>query len=347
MAIRTLLGEVGAPLLAQGGPTFWLPQKISEHAAQVDWIFYYIYYIALFFFLLIVGLMTFFVIRFRRRTAGQEAQPSPSHNLALEVVWTAVPILLVATMFVFGLEGYTDLSVVPLNAYEIKVTGQKWKWQFEYPTGYVDEDLHVPADRSIQLTMTSTDVIHGLFIPALRIKRDAVPGRYSKLWFKAAVPGDYPLLCSQYCGTGHSTMLARLVVHPRGEYEQWLEKASNFVATMPPVQAGQRLYQLRGCKQCHSIDGGAGIGPSLRNLFGHAVALRGGGQVEADENYIRESILEPQAKIVAGFEPVMPKIALKEPEIGALLAYIQSLSDKGGTGTSEPKTQPAATRPVP
>ena len=348
MVMRTLLDATGWPLLAQGGPTFWMPQSISEHATQVNWIFYYIYYISLFFFLLIVGLMTFFVIRFRRRAAGQEAQPSPSHNTPLEVVWTAVPILLVATMFVLGFEGYMDLSVMPLNAYEVKVTGQKWKWQFEYPTGYVDEDLHVSVDRAVQLRLTSTDVIHGLFIPALRIKRDAVPGRYTKLWFKAAVPGEYPLLCTQYCGTGHSTMMARLIVHPRGEYEQWLERASNFVATMPPVEAGQRLYQLRGCKQCHSVDGAAGIGPTFRNLFGHEVALRSGGPVEADENYIRESILEPQAKVAAGFEPVMPKMPMTDPQIDALIAYIKSISDKGAAvTTSSPASLPAPTRTAP
>ncbi len=274
MAMPTVLGIAGWPVLAQGGPTFWMPQELSAHASQVDWIFYYIFYISLFFFLLIVTLMTYFVIRFRRRSASQEALPSPSHNTPLEVVWTAVPIVLVATIFALGFEGYMDLAVTPLNAYEIKVTGQKWKWQFEYATGYVDEDLHVPVDRKIQLTITSLDVIHSLFIPALRIKRDAVPGRYSKIWFQARTPGEYPLLCAQYCGKEHSTMAAHLIVHPRGEFEQWLQKASNFLATVPPAEAGRRLYQLRGCQQCHSIDGTKGIGPTFKGLFGTAVKVR-------------------------------------------------------------------------
>jgi cytochrome c oxidase subunit 2 len=324
-----------------------MPSQLSEHATRVDWIFYYVYYISLFFFLLIVGLMVFFVLRYRRRTPGQEALASVSHNTPLEVLWTVVPIVLVATMFFFGFQGYMDLTQAPLNAYNVDVNGQKWKWQFTYPTGYVDEDLHVPVDRPIQLTMTSSDVIHSLFIPALRIKRDVVPGRYTKIWFTAKAAGEYPLLCAQYCGTGHSVMGARLIVHPRGEYEQWLSRAGNFLATLPPVEAGQRLYQLRGCKQCHSLDGAAAIGPTFKNLFGHEVALSTGVRLAADENYIRESILEPQAKIVAGFDPVMPRGRVTDAEINALIAFARSQSDAGGSvPVAAAGTQPAATRPA-
>ncbi len=340
-----LLGTANGSILGQSGPTFWMPRELSDHASDVDWIFNYILYVSLFFFLLIIVLMTVFVIRYRRRP-GQEALSSPTHNLPLEVLWTGVPIILVGTMFFFGFRSYMDLGVIPLNAYEIKVTGQKWKWQFEYPTGYIDEDLHVPMDRPVQLTLTSTDVIHSLFLPNLRIKRDAVPGRYTKIWFRASEAGEFPLMCAEYCGTRHSDMLARLVIHPRGEFEQWLTKASNFLATMPPVEAGQRLYQLRGCKQCHSIDGVAGIGPSLKNLFGHPVQLQSG-QTTADENYIRESILEPSSQIVAGFEPVMPRIRLSDAEVGALIAYIKSLSEAGqGVPVGGSTTQPAATQPA-
>jgi cytochrome c oxidase subunit 2 len=348
MAIPLQAGAIGSALLAQGDSTFWMPSQLSEHASRVDWIFYYVYYISLFFFLLIVGLMVLFVMRYRRRSAGQEALAAPSHNTSLEVLWTVVPVILVATMFFFGFQGYMDLTQAPLNAYNIDVNGQKWKWQFTYPTGYVDEDLHVPVDRPIQLTMTSSDVIHSLFIPDLRIKRDVVPGRYTKIWFTTKVPGDYPLLCAQYCGTGHSVMGARLIVHPRGEFEQWLTNASNFLATLPPAEAGQRLYQLRGCKQCHSLDGAAGIGPTFKNLFGHEATLRSGGTVAADENYIRESILEPQAKIVAGFDPVMPRVRLSDAEIDALIVFLRTQSDAGGTVPVEaPGTQPTATQPAP
>lgn len=344
----SVLASMTGRWLAQGGPTFWMPSQNSEHAREVDFVFYYITYIATFFFLLIVTLMVVFVIRYRRRSVNQESLPSPAHNTPLELLWTGVPIFLAGTMFILGFRALMNLSVTPLNAYEVQVTGMKWKWQFTYPTGYVDEDLHVPVNSAIGLVLTSTDVIHGFFVPNFRIKRDAVPGRYTKIWFRALTPGKYPIYCTQYCGTGHSTMRALLVVHEPGEFEQWLEKASNFVATMPPVEAGERLYQLRGCKQCHSIDGTAGTGPTFKNLFGHEVALQGGRTVEADENYIRESILEPQAKVAAGFEPVMPRIQVNDPEVNALIAYIKSLSDRApATVASASASQPKESAPAP
>lgn len=337
-----VMGSIADQLLAQSGPTFWLPSAESQYAHGVDRVFYYIFYVSLFFFLLIVTLMVTFVIRYRRRSAQQEALPSPSQNLPLELLWTGVPIFLAGTMFILGFERLMEQSVVPLNAYEVQVTGMKWKWQFGYPTGYVDEDLHVPVNTTIGLVLTSTDVIHGFYAPNLRIKRDAVPGRYTKLWFRVLTPGRYPIFCSQYCGTGHSTMRAWLVVHEPGEFETWLEKASNFVVTMPPVEAGQRLYELRGCKQCHSTDGTAGIGPTFKNLYGHEFMFVDSSHHVADENYIRNCILNPTSVYLPGFEQVMPKIPMGDPEIGALIAYIKSLSDKAPlTAASAPGTRPA------
>lgn len=335
-----VFGSMADRLLGQSGPTFWMPSQGSHFASEVDKVFYFIFYVSLFFFALIVGLMVLFVIRYRRRTANQEPLPSPSHSTPLEILWTGVPIVLAAIMFVMGFQSMVSLTSTPLNAYEIQVTGMKWKWQFTYPTGYVDEDLHVPIDRTIGLVLASSDVIHGFYLPTLRIKKDVVPGRYGKLWFRALEAGTFPVYCSQYCGTEHSSMTAQMIVHPPGEYEQWLEKASNFVSTMPPAQAGERLYQLRGCKQCHTIDGSAGVGPTFKDLFGHDVALRSGRTV-ADENYIRRSILDPQAEIAAGFDPVMPRVKVSDEEVNALIAYIKTLSDKGpAITTSGPASQP-------
>ncbi len=330
----TTLDMLAVRLLAQGGKSFWLPPRSSQQAAEVDWTFYYIYYVSLFFFLLIVTLMVVFVIRYRRRP-GQEALPSRHHNLPLELLWTGVPIILVATMFWFGFSGFMDFAYAPQNAYEIRVIGQKWKWQFEYPNGYIDQDLHVPVDRAVSLTLESNDVIHSLFIPALRLKRDAVPGRYTTAWFKADTVGTYPILCAEYCGTAHSDMLARLVVHERGGFERWLEQASNLLATMSPVDAGERLYQLKGCMQCHSLDGTAGIGPTFKDLYGRTVALRSGEIVTADDNYIRQSILDPQGQITAGFEGVMPLVQFSDDEIRAMIAFIRSISAAGAEPAGE------------
>lgn len=306
-----------------------LPPQASTVAPAVDSLFQFIFWVSAFFFLLIVGLMLAFVIRFRKRPGYQKASDAPTHNTFLELTWSGIPLVLVMVMGVWGFKVFLDINTPPANAYEIQVTGQKWKWLFTYPNGYVDEALHVPVDQPVRLVMTSEDVIHSFFVPAFRIKKDVVPGRYTKLWFRATKPGKYQVFCAEYCGTGHSDMLTSVEVHEPGGFERWLEAASNLLNTLPPAEAGRRLYQTRGCSQCHSTDGTGGIGPTFKDLFGHEVALRGGERVVADENYLRESILEPMSKIVAGFEPVMPtyKGRLKDQEITAILAYIKSLSE--------------------
>jgi cytochrome c oxidase subunit 2 len=307
--------------------SFWMPPSVSTVAGNVDWLFSFILAISVFFFLLIVVVMTLFVIRYRHRE-GVAPEPSPSHNTAIEVTWTVIPLILVIVIFLFGFRGFLDMATPPANAYEILVNAQKWNWSFTYPNGYVDANLHVPVNRPVRLVMTSADVIHSLYVPAFRVKRDVVPGRYAKAWFEATEPGQYELFCAEYCGTSHSDMIAKVVVHPPGEFESWLDNASNFLETMTPVEAGEKLFQVRGCHQCHSIDGSRKTGPSLLGVFGHTQALADGSSVTADENYIRESILEPTAKVVAGFEPVMPTYQgrLKDAEISAIIAYLKSLS---------------------
>ncbi len=307
--------------------SFWMPPQISTVAHSVDSLFNFILGLSVFFFVLIVAVMLFFVIRYRRRE-GFDAADSASHNTALELTWTIIPLILVVVIFFFGFRGYLDMATPPSNAYEILVDGQKWNWSFTYPNGYVDENLHVPVDRPVRLVMTSADVIHSLYVPAFRIKMDVVPGRYSKAWFEATEPGEYQLFCAEYCGTSHSDMLAMVVVHPAGEFETWLEKASNFLETMTPVEAGQKLFSVRGCMQCHSVDGTAKTGPTMSGVFGRTEALADGGSVVVDENYIRESILEPMARVVAGYEPVMPTYQgrLKDAEITAIIEYLKSLS---------------------
>jgi cytochrome c oxidase subunit 2 len=313
---------------AQERGDFWLPERASSGAGEVDFLFYFIFWIAVFFFALIVAVAVFFLIRYRRRE-GRESEPSPHHNAALEITWSVIPIVLVIIIFYFGFKGFLDMATPPEGAYEIQVTGQKWKWFFTYPNGHVDEELHVPVDEPVKLVLTSEDVIHSLYIPAFRLKRDAVPGRYNRTWFRATQAGQYPLLCAEYCGTGHSDMLTWAVVHEPGGFETWLEKASNFLDTLSPADAGERLVKVRGCAQCHSVDGAAGIGPTFLNLFGHTQPLHDGSQVTVEENYVRESILEPMAKIVAGYDPVMPtyKGKLTDREITAIIAYLKSLSE--------------------
>jgi cytochrome c oxidase subunit 2 len=312
------------------GPGFWLPRQGSTTAAKVDFLFHAVTGISIFFFVLITLVLIAFVWKYRARP-GHAAQPSADHNQALEITWTVIPLCIVVWIFWEGFTGFLDLQTPPANAYEVQVLGQKWKWLFTYPNGVVDDNLHVPPGEAVRLVMTSQDVIHSLYVPDFRIKRDALPGRYEREWFQANEPGEYQLFCAEYCGTSHAGMIAKVIVHrSRPEFDGWLADAGNFLDKLPPEklwEGGQKLYNQRGCKQCHSIDGASGIGPTFKGIWGHQQPLKGGGQVTVEENYVRESIVNPQAKIVAGYEPVMPTYQgrLKDKEITAIIEYLKTL----------------------
>ncbi|KXK31692.1 MAG: Cytochrome c oxidase subunit 2 precursor [Candidatus Hinthialibacteria bacterium OLB16] len=212
--IQSILDSASLRFLNQADETFWLPAQRSTYAGEVDALFYFILWLSVFFFSLIVGLMVYFVWKYRARE-GHTSQPSPIHNTTLEVVWTIIPVLIVIVIFYMGFTGFMNIANPPQNAYEINVTGMKWKWLFTYPNGYVDEKLHVPVNRPIRLVMTSEDVIHSLYIPAFRMKMDVVPGRYHKIWFNANKEGEYDVYCAEYCGTSHSDMITKQWFMPR------------------------------------------------------------------------------------------------------------------------------------
>ena len=328
MSIETLIAAAASRLFAVQTDGSWMPVQASTGAPAVDRLFFFILWLSVAFFVLIVGLMVLFVVRYRRRAARTAPDASPSHNTALELTWTIIPLILVIVIFAWGFKVFMDMSTPPGNAYEVLVTGQKWKWLFTYPNGHVDENLHVPVDTPVRLVMTSEDVIHSFYVPAFRMKKDVVPGRYTKAWFRANRTGEFQVYCAEYCGTSHSDMLSMVVVHEPGGFESWLEKAADFLNTMSPAEAGAKLVAQRGCAQCHSVDGRGGIGPSLKGVFGHQVQLVSGPPLVADEDYIRESILEPQARVVAGYQPVMPtyKGRLKDAEITAIIEYLKVLA---------------------
>lgn len=321
------LKSLSAVFQSDGG--LWMPVNASTTAQNVDFIFWLIMWISVFFFALIVVLMGVFVFQYRRRK-GVAPQESPHHHSALELTWTIIPSIIVLIIFYLGFKSYMDMTIAPGNSMEIQVTGQKWQWFFTYPNGYVDENLHVPVNTPVELIMASEDVIHSFFVPAFRVKKDVVPGRYTKLWFEATKTGEYDILCAEYCGTGHSDMYAKVFVHEPGGYETWLADASSFVDRMTPVEAGEKLYNTKGCAQCHTIDGTALIGPTFKELFGETVAFKDGSKADADENYLRESILDPMKNIVAGYDPVMPTYQGKvnDKEIAAIIEFIKSLSEK-------------------
>jgi cytochrome c oxidase subunit II len=308
--------------------SFWLPPAASSSAPVVDRLFHFIYWVSFGFFILVVGLMVLFVLRYRRRP-GETGRtgPVPTHNTALEITWTVIPLILVAVIFYFGFTGFMDVTTPPQNAYDVQVSGVRWKWSFTYSNGVTDENLHVPVDTPVRLTMTSVDVIHGFYIPDFRIKHDVVPGRYNTVWFQAPKPGNHDIFCTQYCGENHSAMRASVIVQPKAEFDAWLEKAAAEQVSASPVDRGKKLYQTLGCAQCHSLDGKAGTGPTWKGLFGTAVELAGGKTVTADENYVRESILQPNAKLVVGFAGIMPTYQgrVKDQDIDAIIAYMKTI----------------------
>lgn len=352
MLVSSICALAGAfrVVLAQAQGQFWMPPKASDYADDVDSVFGFIMAVSAFFFLLIVVLMVVFVFRYRRRQ-GKGPQESPSHSLALELTWSIIPFIIMCAIFYMGFRTYIGMQTPPHvpASRQIQVTAQKWAWFFTYPNGYIDKDLHVPVDEPVRLVrMTSEDVIHSLYIPAFRIKMDMVPGRYSEIWFRATEPGNYMLFCAEYCGTGHSDMSATVVVHPPGGYEKWLADAGNWLDTLPPHEAGKQIFEGKGgCVSCHRVDGTDYQGPHLNDIWGKEIALEGGSTAVVDANYVRRSILEPDADIVAGWPSVMQSYQgrLSDKEITSLVAYIQSIGDPtydvDSATTTQPATQPA------
>lgn len=311
----------------QNFPLF--PEQASTLAPRVDMLFLFLVAVAVLFGSLIFFLVIYFAVKYRRRSDDEQPKPIKG-NLPLEILWTAVPIGLTMVMFVWGAFLFFDIYSPPSNALEIDIVGKQWMWKLQHPEGQREiDELHVPVGRPVKLTMTSEDVIHDFFVPAFRIKNDVLPGRYTTVWFQATKPGEYHLFCSQYCGTQHAGMIGKVIVMEPAEYEKWLSGGGPGVSM---AAAGEMLFQRLGCGTCHRPDG-TGQGPSLAGLFGKTVNLQGARTVVADEGYIRESILNPQAKIVAGYSPVMPtfKGLISEDGILQIIAYIKSLKREDRT----------------
>lgn len=341
-----LMGLLAQTTNTLRGETPWLPPQASTVATEVDWLMNVIWWITVFFTVLILGLMVFFVLKYRHKP-GRKVEPSAGHSTTLELTWTIIPTILVVAIFFWGFRGYLNMIVTPPNTYEITAKGFMWGWAFTYPNGFISKDLHVPANTPVRLVLTSDDVIHALYIPAMRLQKMNTPGRYNRMWFEAKFVGDpltptadgspyteeHMIYCNMYCGTKHSEMLAKLVVHRPEDFPKWLAEASDVAGLiaegrLTPVQHGEALYTARGCVQCHSEDGRTGIGPTWKDLFGSVRNFTNGTSAEADENYLRESILNPGNRVTVGYNNVMPSYRgqLKDVDIDALIAYMKTLS---------------------
>ena len=350
------------PFVANSNPTtmpsrtFWMPEQMSTVAPSVDGVYYLIYWICLTMFVGIAIVTTLFIIKYRHREGvAAEHEPAAGHSTALELTWTIIPTLVVLMMFYFGFRGFMDMTVEPPNPMEVVVTARTWSWEFSYPgvspqVFSDDGKLHIPVNTPVRFVLNSQDVIHSMFIPAFRIKRDAVPGRYNRAWVEATHTGEFDLYCAEYCGTKHSTMLTKVVVHTPEDFQRWLKEAAEWQGKKPPVEAGRGLIAARGCINCHSIDGTKGQAPTFRNLYNSQVPLASGQSVNADDAYITESIRNPQARVHQGFNPIMTAYgpdSLRDVDVGAIIWFMRSISDnfKGdlipGNTISQPTTAPA------
>ena len=323
------------------------PDQASTLASRVDNLYFFLLATSGFFAVAVTVMVIFFAVKYRRRHPDQEGEPIHG-SLALELIWTGIPFILAMVMFVWGASVYFALVRMPDEALDVYAVGKQWMWKFQHREGQREiNELHIPVDTPIRVLLTSEDVLHDLYFPNFRTKMDVIPGRYTQLWFEATQTGTFHIFCAEYCGTKHSGMIGHVVVMPQAEYQAWLGGGA---AEGTLAQRGEKLFTQFACITCHRPDS-QGRGPVLNGLLGSTVHLGNGNTLTADPAYVRESILNPTAKVVAGFLPLMPTFQgqVTEEQILALTEYIKSLpaapAGSGGTGTMPvPAPAPAPTK---
>lgn len=320
-----------------GIPIF--PEQASSFAKDVDALYFFIVAVSAFFALLIAVLVIYFGIKFHRRHEG-EVGARIEGNLPMELLWSIIPTIISMVMFGWGASVFYHLRRPPDEAMHIYAVGKQWMWKFQHLEGQREiNELHVPTGRAIKVTVTSEDVIHSLYFPTFRTKIDAIPGRYTELWFEPTKPGTYHIFCAEYCGTSHSGMIGSVVVMEPADYQAWL--AGGGEGSL--AERGAVLFNQLACSTCH-LDSGQGRGPSLKDIFGKQAELTDGSKVTVDEVYLRESILSSQAKIVKGFQPLMPTFQglVSEEGLVALIEHVRSLSPNAPSTTSVAPAAPTA-----
>jgi len=323
------------------------PEQASSVAGEVDALYLTLVALTVFFGTLISALLVYFAIRYRKASRVDRLNPI-HHSLPLELTWSIIPLGITMIIFGWGASLYFHIYRPPDDAMPINVVGKQWMWKLQHINGRREiNELHVPVGRAVRIMLTSEDVIHSFYIPAFRVKVDAVPGRYNQVWFKPTKPGRYHLFCAEYCGTKHSRMIGWVHVMEPSDFQAWMGGAT---AGLSPVAAGETLFTNLGCATCHAADD-TGRGPSLKGIYGRAVRMTGGEIVTADDNYLRESIVEPMAKQAEGYKPVMPtfKGLVTEEGVMQIIEYIKSIGSGvagGGAaapGSLAPGAQPSTT----
>jgi len=342
------------------------PEQASTLAADVDLLYFFLIAVSLFFTVLIAALVIIFAVKYRRRSEN-DVGADIHGSLALELLWSVIPLGIALVMFAWGAKVYLDIARPPDNAMEIFVVGKQWMWKIQHMEGRREiNQLHVPIGKPVKLTITSEDVIHSFYVPAFRVKKDAVPGRYTELWFEATKPGSYHLFCAEYCGTEHSKMIGQVIAMAPAAYEEWLTGSdiAPVALSVPPAgaaagatsgaagaapegmaKAGEGVFLQKGCLACHMAAPGS-LGPNLAGVFGKERKFVDGSTKVADEAYLRESILTPLKHVVEGFQPVMPTYQgqISEQELMQLIQYIKSLGQPAeGEAVNAPAQDDATT----
>lgn len=311
-----------------------MPPQGSEFAKEIDFVYMSLFWLSVVLFLMIAVPACYFAWRYRYK-AGR-VTPHQTHNTVLEVMWSVGPLILCIAIFFWGLNGWMKYAVAPGESMEISVTAKQWLWQFEYPDGSrTINDIHVPVNKPVKFTMTSEDVLHDFYVPDMRVKHDIIPGRYTQIWFTPTVLGVHNFTCAEYCGKDHSGMKGNLTVDNDADFAKFLETGGTewedyFSGKDPkktPADWGKLTYERVGCNSCHTVDGSKSKGPSWKGVYGSMVPLNNGTSVLADEAYIKESMMSPAAKVVKGYDPIMPTFQglLKPNQVNGLVAYIESL----------------------
>jgi cytochrome c oxidase subunit II len=323
------------------------PEQASTVAGQVDALYFFLVLITVFFTVLVAALVTFFAIKYRRRSET-EVPPETVESPLLEITWIVIPLAISLVIFLWGAKVFFTIATPPKETMNIYVTGKQWMWKLQHVNGTREmNELHIPVGRPVKLIMSSEDVIHSFYIPAFRIKGDVMPGNYTKIWFQASKPGTYQLFCAEFCGTRHSNMIGKIVVMEQADFEKWLNNTKVNENTL--AAAGSKLFQSLACNSCHNATSGSALrGPDLEGLFGKQVQLQDGSTATVDELYLREAIMNPNARIAQGFPANMPtfKGVIADEQLLELVAYLKTLKKEEkptneATGTAKPVAKPA------
>ena len=318
-----------------------IPEQASNFAGESDALYFTLTLLTTIFTLLVFGLVIFLAVRYRRGNRVDRSNPV-HHSSVLEMSWSIGPMILGLMVFVWSAKLFAQMyGAAPKDCMDIYVIGKQWMWHLQHTNGIRENnELHIPLDRNVKLTMTSQDVIHSFFVPAFRIKKDVIPGSYSTVWFRPTKAGKFHLFCAEYCGTQHSEMGGWVYVMEPADYQKWLSTGGQRTQDTQPIPVsmadrGKAVYDQQGCGNCHDSDG-MNRGPSLAGLFGSQVRLKGGQTVLADENYLRKSILTPNEEIAEAYQQIMPsyKDQISEEQLLQVIEYIKSIGGRSPSATS-------------